>query len=359
MIGYNILPIGFSSFEKSTIETFFRLAGRRAPHWGLTTRSNDARVVLFNATSQQDIESFRSLVASWQKVIIVGSSDYGTGWPVLNRPIKLTSILGMLDDITKNIVSELPVAIPEKKAADAAFSTYVPAITSLAANTPASEFDKPRMTDVFASITSKVEPAAVPQPSQAMVKPAEAVKTASVPLNEAPSFVASAINVEQMANANIDKRQAASSVLGRVLLVDDSDIALKYMQNRLRHFGYECELVHSGEEALAMVATHNYQFVFLDVMMAGLDGYQTCKAIKNNKARRGPAPVVVMLTSKGGTIDKIRGSMAGCDAYLTKPLNDKKLALVLTKYDDSTATQRWESSNPRQPLVDTYAPRAR
>jgi two-component system, cell cycle response regulator len=134
---------------------------------------------------------------------------------------------------------------------------------------------------------------------------------------------------------------------------------LKYMQNRLRHFGYECELVRSGEEALAMVATNSYQFVFLDVMMAGLDGYQTCKAIKNNKARRGPVPVVVMLTSRGGTIDKIRGTMAGCDAYLTKPLNDKKLATVLTKFDDSTVRERWEAANPHQPLVDTYSPRSR
>jgi hypothetical protein len=79
MVGYNILPIGFSNYEKSTIETFFRLAGRRAPHWGLTARSSEARVILFNATSQQDIEAFRSLVASWQKVIVVGDSDYGTG----------------------------------------------------------------------------------------------------------------------------------------------------------------------------------------------------------------------------------------------------------------------------------------
>jgi CheY-like chemotaxis protein len=195
------------------------------------------------------------------------------------------------------------------------------------------------MTDVFAGITTQVAVA----PNVAPVKPA------STPLNEAPSFVVS----------NIKDEQIASAVVGRVLLVDDSDIALKYMQNRLRHFSYECDMVHSGEEALAMVATQNYQFVFLDVMMAGLDGYQTCKAIKNNKARRGPAPVVVMLTSRGGTIDKIRGSMAGCDAYLTKPLNDKKLAIVLTKFDDSTVAQRWEASNPRQPLVDTHSPRNR
>ena len=64
MVGYNILPIGFSSYEKSTIETFFRLAGRRAPHWGLTTLPSEARVVLFNATSEQDVTSFRSQVAT-------------------------------------------------------------------------------------------------------------------------------------------------------------------------------------------------------------------------------------------------------------------------------------------------------
>jgi two-component system, cell cycle response regulator len=148
-------------------------------------------------------------------------------------------------------------------------------------------------------------------------------------------------------------------VLGRVLIVDDSDIALKYMQNRLRQFGYESELAKSGEEALAMVGKHSYHFVFLDVMMEGLDGYKTCRAIKNNKAHRGAAPVVVMLTSRGGTIDKIRGTMAGCDAYLTKPLNEKQLALVLKKHDESTALQRWESVYPTAPLVDKFAPKLR
>jgi DNA-binding response OmpR family regulator len=62
-----------------------------------------------------------------------------------------------------------------------------------------------------------------------------------------------------------------------------------------------------------------------------------------------------MLTSRGGTIDKIRGSMAGCDAYLTKPLNDNRLGSVLAKFDQTTIAQRWEAANPRQPLVDSYA----
>ena len=41
-----------------------------------------------------------------------------------------------------------------------------------------------------------------------------------------------------------------------------------------------------------------------------------------------------MLTSRGGSIDKIRGGLAGCDAYLTKPLNEVELLKVLSKYDE-------------------------
>jgi two-component system, cell cycle response regulator len=329
MVGYNILPIGFSNYEKSTIETFFRLAGRRAPHWGLTARSSEARVILFNATSQQDIEAFRSLVASWQKVIVVGDSDYGTGWAVLPRPIKLTAILGLLDAIANDTEPKLAVAAP-----------VLGRVTA-----------KPNATDVFANVTAKV---AKPEPVVALVNESPvAPSPALVPLNVAPSFVSSRQSVSELGNYAVG---SVNKTVGSVLIVDDSDIALKYMQNRLRHFGYESDMARSGDEALAMVASKSYQFVFLDVMMQGLDGYQTCRAIKSNKARRGPPPVVVMLTSRGGTIDKIRGTMAGCDAYMTKPLNEKQLTAVLTKFDDSTMAQRYEAANPRTPLVDTYVP---
>jgi DNA-binding response OmpR family regulator len=83
--------------------------------------------------------------------------------------------------------------------------------------------------------------------------------------------------------------------------------------------------------------TKPYKFVFLDVMMEGLDGYQTCRAIKQRKYSDGKPPVVVMLTSRGGTIDKIRGTLAGCDAYLTKPLNEHDLIAVLAKHDRTVA----------------------
>jgi two-component system, cell cycle response regulator len=121
-----------------------------------------------------------------------------------------------------------------------------------------------------------------------------------------------------------------------ILVVDDSDIALKFMRNRLTRFGFHADLV-SSEEALGRMNTRPYKFVFLDVMMEGLDGYQTCRAIKQRKYSDGKPPVVVILTSRGGTIDKIRGTLAGCDAYLTKPLNERDLIAVLAKHDRNVA----------------------
>ena len=119
-----------------------------------------------------------------------------------------------------------------------------------------------------------------------------------------------------------------------ILVVDDSDVALKFMRNRLTRYGFRAELASSGEEALTRVSVEAYKFVFLDVMMEGLDGYQTCRAIKQRKYASSKAPIVVMLTSRGGSIDKIRGGLAGCDAYLTKPLNEVELLKVLSKYDE-------------------------
>ncbi len=119
-----------------------------------------------------------------------------------------------------------------------------------------------------------------------------------------------------------------------ILVVDDSDTALHYMQNMLRRVGFTAELVRTAEEALERLKARPYRFVFLDVMLEGMDGYQACKLIKQRKYDDGKAPVVVMLTSKAGAIDKIKGSMAGCDAYLTKPADERLLLKLLAKYDD-------------------------
>jgi CheY-like chemotaxis protein len=120
------------------------------------------------------------------------------------------------------------------------------------------------------------------------------------------------------------------SSMDHILVVDDSDVALRFMTKRLNRFGYEIHLARSGEEALRRMDGQQFEFVFLDVMMDGMDGYQTCKLIKKRSYPMGrPPPTVVMVTSLNGAMDKMRGTLAGCDAYLTKPLVDNDLLKII------------------------------
>ena len=142
------------------------------------------------------------------------------------------------------------------------------------------------------------------------------------------------------------------SAPARILVVDDSDIALRFMARCLARHNLAVELAHTGEEALQRVAEGHFEFVFLDVTMPGIDGYQTCKLIKKRPYPPGRRPPkVVMLTSRSGMVDKMRGTLAGCDAYLTKPLQQEELFGVIGA--------RWiAAQQAQQPVPSLPAPAA-
>jgi two-component system, cell cycle response regulator len=116
-----------------------------------------------------------------------------------------------------------------------------------------------------------------------------------------------------------------------VLVVDDSLPVRKFMELKLAPYSFGVEFADSGEKAIRLTAERRYTCVFLDVMLPGVDGYQVCKAIKKTK-HEGKPTAVVMLTGKTSPFDKIRATMAGCDAYLTKPVDEEKLLEVILKF---------------------------
>ena len=342
---HGLHPIGFAPQELATLESFFKIAGQRPPGWWLTPDIRDAAVILLNAQSRDWVDDCHGMMSQWQKVVIVGASDFDSGWHFVPRPIKLMAILNKINQVlAEKAVMATPSTVPAGLEIGAATEQYQPAgpaplyrSTEPAALMPAREViptRKPQPEPMIQDLLSPARPA--------VTAPQQAPPSRAVPIDVAPSFApvkppAPPVQRSPQVAATAPPSARAAS---RVLVVDDSDVALKFMQNRLRQFGYDGQLARSGEEALAMVAETPFKFVFLDVMMAGLDGYQTCRAIKQNKSHHGTAPRVIMLTSRGGTIDKIRGSMAGCDAYLTKPLNERQLAAVLVKYDSAASAER-------------------
>lgn len=129
----------------------------------------------------------------------------------------------------------------------------------------------------------------------------------------------------------VSKLVGASSDAKRILVVDDSFPVRKYMEAKIPLLsGSKVKLIFaaSGEEAMAKVKEESPDLIFLDVMMPGVDGYKVCKWIKSIQ----PTTHVAMLTSKKSPFDRVRGTMSGCDDYLTKPPKDKKLAIILEKY---------------------------
>lgn len=134
----------------------------------------------------------------------------------------------------------------------------------------------------------------------------------------------------QPAPANALSSRGGTEVRDWTLVVDDSVTVREFMKNRLAHYRINIDFAASGEEAIGLTARRHYLCVFLDVVMAGMDGYQVCKLIK---ARKGsPRTAVVMLTSKSSPFDRIRGTMAGCDAYLTKPVDEDRLLETIARY---------------------------
>lgn len=113
------------------------------------------------------------------------------------------------------------------------------------------------------------------------------------------------------------------------MVIDDSQTIRRTAETLLSKEGFTVFTAQDGFEALARIADHQPDLVFIDIMMPRLDGYQACALIKANP-RYGSTPVI-MLSSKDGLFDRARGRIVGSDAYLTKPFTrDELLGAVRT-----------------------------
>jgi len=120
--------------------------------------------------------------------------------------------------------------------------------------------------------------------------------------------------------------------LSRVLVVeDDADIQkVVRMSLKIRGVG-EVIVVDSGTECLERLSSFTPDVILLDVMMPHVDGYETCRRLKENPATR--SIPVVFLTARAQKADRERGMKLGAAGYVTKPfdpmtLHDQIVALV-------------------------------
>jgi two-component system cell cycle response regulator len=272
---YSVEVIGFSQTELMALASVFELSSRRVPKFARHSAAGiPADILLVDANDMEAIRLLQERNAAGQiPTILIGDSNRGTSWPVLPRPIRWMKL----------------------------FQAFDAAVAAPSAEAPA-------------------------RPAEASVPPKAPANVQSAPVT-APAPEAS--NAKPVGVAS-GAWQAQNPRADWVLVVDDNQTVREFMKSKLAAFSFNVDYAESGEQAIGFTGQKHYACIFLDVVMPGIDGYQVCKLIKSNRSAQKTA--VVMLTSKDSPFDKIRGSMSGCDAYLTKPVDEEKLLETIAKF---------------------------
>jgi CheY-like chemotaxis protein len=268
-----VVLLGFGDFERHALDSYLRLSGSRRPSFEQVESLQDADFVIADA-DHVDVLATVQQAGRTQDTVFIGSvaPDGALGWTM--RPI---------DPI--QVFRELEAAVAIRH------SATLPAATPLAA---AAEPDDP------------------------------------APAAEVPDESAS---TPEAGNDRSTRRAGDATPPPVALLVDDSEIALRFLQRQLHALGMRTECAGSSEFALELLAQQRFDAVFLDLDLgpgSELDGLMLCQHLKQSARAAGEAaPRVLMVSAHHGATNRVRATFAGCDAFLGKPLDEEALKRAL------------------------------
>jgi two-component system OmpR family response regulator len=140
----------------------------------------------------------------------------------------------------------------------------------------------------------------------------------------------------------------------RVLVVEDEIKMASLIRRGLRSEGLAADVAINGEDALWMAAATSYDAIVLDVMLPGIDGFETCRRLRGESIW---APVL-MLTARDAIEDRVAGLDGGADDYLTKPFSFAELLARLRALARRGAIERPAVLEVRDLRLDPAARRA-
>ncbi len=106
----------------------------------------------------------------------------------------------------------------------------------------------------------------------------------------------------------------------KILVVDDEPHIVELVKYNLAQEGYEVLTAHDGTEAVARARDTRPDLIILDIMLPYVDGLEVCRQI-----RRDSSVPIIMLTAKGGELERVVGLEIGADDYVTKPFSPREL----------------------------------
>lgn len=137
-------------------------------------------------------------------------------------------------------------------------------------------------------------------------------------------------NIKAIATSAPKTTAVSTGQAVKVLVADDSLAVRRQLKIEFDSMNAHLDAVSDGEAAVRAAENEQYDVIFLDVVMPGMDGYTACKNIRRSKLNKGTP--VIMLTSRSSKFDKLKGILAGCDTYLTKPVNHNEFKEVTQKH---------------------------
>lgn len=308
----NIAILGFSAFERNALAAHLRIAQDRTPSYRMVLDVDEATFVIVDADQGGAAELLRELGRIDDAVFVgAGAPPEAAAW--MMRPIDPVNVMREFDRLLfqrENPASRpMPLGLP---------------------STPG---------------VLRGADAAAAQPS-AMPTPARRAGDAS-PAGTAPV-------AERRSGTRRPARAAgATRPIGRALLVDDSEVALHHLRRRLEPFGIAADFAYDSGEAVERLAERDYGVVFLDVDLgegSELDGLALCKRIKARAVSgMASAPTVVLVSAFQDAVHRVRGTLAGADDFLGKPLEVAALMRLMTRLGVSAAT----SALPAHPARPT------
>jgi CheY-like chemotaxis protein len=364
--------VGFAEAESATFESFFRLAARRPPAYRVQDEVMDAQLLIVNADNLQALHlvQYADLPG---KVLLVGNTDGGTGWPLQRKPVKLVSVLAELDRLVgvapkpatapatgarAGAAVRSPAPEPPRKAADRGFAAtepltgapLPPARPMVPAAPPRrrssdTEFPatRPMVRSQLAPASAAaaasprpmppVGPATARRPSERAARPGVMRLTDFGGLDELP--VPTSRSPKSRSPRSINQTpQAPAPVVqrGDMLLVSESLVEGRILHKRFKRYGLNIDWSREGKQALVMLKAHAYRLVAIDRLDGDPDAYQVCRTAKQCRQANGQAPVVVMFAPNAGSMDRIKAGLAGSDAYLSRSVAEAEFYRLLAQH---------------------------
>ena len=140
--------------------------------------------------------------------------------------------------------------------------------------------------------------------------------------------------------------------MARILVVDDEKLIVKGIRFSLEQDGFQVDCAYDGEEAIAKARETEYDMVLLDVMLPKHDGIEVCQAIREFSEMP-----IIMLTAKGGDMDKILGLEYGADDYITKPFNILEVKARIKAIMRRSAKKSQKAAEPENKVVTAGDPK--